>query len=285
MVAPPMQFSRFLRRALLSGLACASLPILIAQEAELPPIPADLIDDDHVREEFGINEFTTPSIRRLFEDLDSLGTLPYDDLVRTIPGRVSPDRALVAISTGVLIADGFLAIHSEKIDAIEGIGKAILENAKSLGAKDRVSQHASSLLEGSIEGDWETLKSELAATQADVEAEMLLLRDSEVAHLVSLGGWIRAFHIATHSAKSSFTPERAAILARSDIAGYYAAGLENLRPALLKRAYAQDLLAKVSALRDELRPLEDKPLTEADLEVLSKRSAELLAIVTGALEQ
>jgi len=31
--------------------------------------------------------------------------------------------------------------------------------------------------------------------------------------------------------------------------------------------------------------LEDKPLTEADLEVLSKRSAELLAIVTGALEQ
>ena len=29
-------------------------------------VPEDLIGDEHVREEFGVNRFTTPSIKKLF---------------------------------------------------------------------------------------------------------------------------------------------------------------------------------------------------------------------------
>jgi len=34
-------------------------------------IPDDLLNDEHVLEEFGGNQFTTPSIRKIFEDLES----------------------------------------------------------------------------------------------------------------------------------------------------------------------------------------------------------------------
>ena len=44
--------------------------ILSAQE-----VPEDLVGDEHVREEFGVNRFTTPSIKKLFEQLDELGEL------------------------------------------------------------------------------------------------------------------------------------------------------------------------------------------------------------------
>ena len=39
-------------------------------------LPTDLIDDPHVREELGVNEFTAPSIRLIFDDLAQLAPLP-----------------------------------------------------------------------------------------------------------------------------------------------------------------------------------------------------------------
>ena len=72
-------------------------------------VPEDLLDDEHVQEEFGVSELTTPSIKKIFEDLESLGTLPYDNLKRTIPKGMSSDRTLIALNLGLLIGDGFLS--------------------------------------------------------------------------------------------------------------------------------------------------------------------------------
>ena len=62
----------FLKIILLSILG---IGLLKSQE-----VPEDLIGDEHVREEFGVNKFTTPSIKKLFEQLDDLGELPYAEL-------------------------------------------------------------------------------------------------------------------------------------------------------------------------------------------------------------
>ncbi|MFV1994156.1 MAG: hypothetical protein ACC661_01870, partial [Verrucomicrobiales bacterium] len=40
----------------------AFAPAATAQGETLPRIPDDLLQDDHIREEFGVNQFTTPSI-------------------------------------------------------------------------------------------------------------------------------------------------------------------------------------------------------------------------------
>lgn len=41
-----------------------------------PAIPERLLDDSHMNEELGINEFTAPSIRKIFEDLEGLPEIP-----------------------------------------------------------------------------------------------------------------------------------------------------------------------------------------------------------------
>ena len=38
-------------------------------EAAKPTIPRDLIVDEHLREEYGVTELTTPSIKKVFEQL------------------------------------------------------------------------------------------------------------------------------------------------------------------------------------------------------------------------
>ena len=82
--------------------------ILNAQE-----VPEDLVGDEHVREEFGVNRFTTPSIKKLFEQLDELGELPYAKLKREIPKVIPKERSLVALGLGTLISDGFLIVQSD----------------------------------------------------------------------------------------------------------------------------------------------------------------------------
>lgn len=242
-------------------------------------IPEDLIGDEHIREEFGVNEFTTPSIRKLFDELDSLGTLPYDHLRRDHDVRPPPDRSKLALALGVLIADGFLAVQCEKVDELEPVGKAILDYARALGAHDRVSKHAKSLLEGSLLGDWTGLRKELAATQADVEAEMVLLRDSEIAHLISLGGWIRAFQIASATAEQAYTPEKTRSLGRTDIADYYLSGLEDLHPNLQEKEHIKKLKEGISSVRDLVDVPEGKAFQPAEVTRLRELADGLIALL------
>lgn len=255
--------------------------LLPGEEVRRPVIPEDLVGDEHVREEFGVNEFTTPSIRKLFEMLDALGTLSYDKLHRKISDQPPSDRVLVSLGLGALIADGFLVVQCEKVEAMEDVGRALLKYAKSLGAGSRMNKHTQSLFDHSLKGDWKQLRTELSLTQADVEGEMVLLRDVDIAHLVSLGGWLRSFQIATQSVIESYQTEKSRQLGRRDIVEYYMMSLETLHPDLQE-------LSSVKKLRkglEELMPMVDVPegkvLTMDEVKALGAKADQLARIVTG----
>ena len=258
-----------------------------SQQAEKPApvsevrkavIPDDLLGDEHLREEFGVNGITTPSIEAIFELLDTLGTLHYDQLKRTISDRTPSDRIAVSLSLGGLIADGFLIVQCEKVEEMQNVGRALLKHAKVLGAGTRMNRHSQSLLEHSVKGDWKTLRTELSKTQFDVEAEMVQLRDVDIAHLVSLGGWLRAFEIATEAVDLNYNPEKTRNLARRDIVEYYLSSLESLS------AQARNLpvMKKLIKGLQELMPLVDFPegqvLTPEQVKALKAKANELTRI-------
>lgn len=225
---------------------------IIALPLGAQEVPEDLIGDEHIREEFGVNHFTTPSIKKLFEDLDELGTLPYDRLKREIPKTIPRDRSLVALGLGTLISDGFLVVQAEKVSELEKIGRAVLKQAKVLGAGMRVTKHTKSILESSGLGEWDQLKDELAKTQADVEAEMVLLRDVDIAHLVALGGWLRAFEIAAITSSDPYAERKAKQLARTDLIAYFIETLHGLEPKLQERPHILQLVAGLEEILDDL---------------------------------
>lgn len=250
-------------------------------EAKGPEVPEDLLDDDHLREEFGVNQFTTPSIRKIFGQLDQLGALPYEKLKREVPKSVSGDRTLVALSMGVLIGDGFLSAQSEKIEDLENIGRAVLKHAKALAAGARVAEHAKAILENSALGDWKTLREDLSATQKDVEAEMVLLRDMEMAHFISIGGWLRGLEIASTAALDPFSPERAAVLARKDLTEYFSATLADLEPALKKLPHIKVLHAGIDEIRAMLDQPEGKPFDKDQVQKVHDKAAALVRLITS----
>jgi hypothetical protein len=222
----PVLQKRWLHSVLIVCAAGASFAIsLVGQEK---PLTAE----EYEREELGVNVYTAPSIERIFQQLDALRPLPFEQLQREFP-KVSPaNRERKGLIFGGLEADGFLVVEAERKSAVDDLGRVLLREARGLGVADRVTRHSASLTDLARRGEWLAGQRELIATQADVEQAMIQLRDQKMAHLISLGGWLRGLEISAAAIELNFSPQRANVLAQQDLVEYFAEELKTLPPAL-----------------------------------------------------
>ncbi|MCW1926055.1 hypothetical protein OKA05_26080 [Luteolibacter arcticus] len=256
------------------GALLACLPVT-AQQAEKPEIPADLLEDAHVREELAINEFTAPSIAKIFESLEALAPLPFLKFQRETPATTPLDRADLAVELGFLIADGFLVVQAGELGKVEKLAADMTRYGKALGAGERVNRHAASLLESARKQDIAQLKMELRDTQKDVELELVALRDADLAHLISMGGWIRALQVSSSAVQAQFSPERAKHVMREDIADYYSAVVGSLNPRISERPTYLEMRDLFAGLRTEMTVAEGEQVTQSKVAEITKQAAKL----------
>ncbi len=247
-------------------------------ETSAPSTPEDLLDDEHVREELAVNDFTAPSIAKVFTSLQNLSPLPMTDVERKFTERMPLDRADLAIEIGFLIADGFLVVESGDMAKVEPLAKELSRYGKALGAGDRVSRHVASLLESAKNNKPDQLKKELSATQKDVEKELVALRDTDLAHLISLGGWLRALNVAATAVNKQFSPERGKELMREDIADYYTETLGTLHPRISERPNFVEMREILSGLRNDMVVDEKNPVTAEKVAQILAKSKELVKL-------
>jgi hypothetical protein len=201
----------------------------------------DLSKDPDYREELGVNEFTAPSIEKVFVSLDALKPIPFDSVTRPVTELNTNDRARYALAFGVLIGDGFLAVAAERDQDLPALGRELIRRAKGLGVGERVSRHSKRLLDLAHSAAWEKLRKELAITQADVENAMLSLHDEPFAQLLSLGGWLRGLEIGAQCVVKDFNPERAERLRNAALLSYYLERLDSLAPRFKKNELIQKI--------------------------------------------
>jgi hypothetical protein len=226
--APAGGYAR-LRASLFVALGLLVFPGARAADKK-PAKPSRDAAQDHIQEELGVNQFTTPSIETLLTALRDLRPVPYELVARDLPPQNPSDRARLALTTGSLIADGFLAVAAERQSKIEPIGRVLLRQAKGLGVGDHVTRHSKGIIERAAQKDWDGVRSELVGTQRDVEKGMLALKDEEIAHLVALGGWWRGLEIASAIVADGYTPERASLLVQPAVLDYFRDRVSTLNP-------------------------------------------------------
>ncbi len=241
-------------------------------------IPRDIVDDEHVREELGVNEFTAPSISKLFDTLRDLMPLPIIEVERKMPVRMAQDRADLAIELGFLIADGFLVVQAEQLEKVEALATDLTKYGKALGVGDRVNRHAAGLLDSAKQKNVPQLKKELTATQRDVEVELVTLKDADLAHLISLGGWIRALEVSTVAVDKQFSPERARKVMREDIADYYTESVAGLEPRISERPNYVAMRDLLAGLRTEMTLEPGKDPTPETMKEIRAKAAELVEL-------
>lgn len=239
-------------------------------------------EPDYQREELGVNPYTAPSVAEIFQQLDDLKPLPFEQLKREFPQATHSSREQMGMVFGGLVGDGFLIVECQKKDPVEDLGRVLLRQARSLGVGDRVMRHSASLTELGKRGDWAAVRRELIATQDDVERAMTALRDQKLAHLISLGGWLRGLEITSSAVESKYTPERAAVLWQRDLINYFAEELETLPPPVAHTPLFEKLRSGVGTIRTLLNHAPPDNMSLAEVKALHTQARELnLAIAAG----
>jgi hypothetical protein len=137
-----------------------------------------------------------------------------------------------------------------------------------------VIRHSASLTDLGTRGDWPRMRQELITTQSDVEAAMIQLRDEKMAHLISLGGWLRGLEISAATVELDFSRQRAQVLARPDLANYFATELSTLSPVLAHTPLFEKIRVGIKALE----PLLNKPtrsLSRSDVTAIRLQASQL----------
>ncbi len=264
-----------MRISLVIAVAGLALPALHAEDAPAPAL------DDYAREELGVNELTTPSIQRLFADLEAFKPVPIAMIADTDFDRVYNNRFQTSLNFGALICDGFFAVVAEQKPLIQNVGRSLLRQAKSLAVGQRLSSHASSLLELGQRGDWAALKLELIKTQSDVEQAMIELRDEEMAHMVSLGGWLRGLEISTVVTAENYTPQRAAGLMKLETMDYFLDRMQTLNPRIKNSEVVTGITSRLQTIRAIMAESDGRPPTQSQVERMRDLAVEINKIATA----
>lgn len=247
---------------------------LCAQEPTENPV-------EHEREELGVNPYTAPSVAEIFQQLDDLKPLPFEQLKREFPQAAHSSREQMGMVFGGLVADGFLIVECQKKNLVDDLGRVLLRQARSLGVGDRVMRHSASLTELGKKGDWPAVRRELISTQQDVEQAMSELRDQKMAHLIGLGGWLRGLEITSGAVESNYSSDRAAVLWQRDLINYFAEEIKTLPPAVAHKPLFEKIRAGVEAIRTLLNHAPDK-LTLAEVKTLHAQARELNLAIAAA---
>lgn len=204
--------------------------------------------NQHMRDELGVNDITTPSISNLLKDFSTFQPIAFDIIAANPRDASYGNRLQTALHFGSLVADGFMLTVAERPQDIQDVGRALIRQSRALGVGDRLTMRSKSLFEASDNRNWVAMREELIRTQSDVEQSMIDLHDEQMAHMISLGGWLRGFQLAANSCADKYSEDRARILAHPEIMDYYLDRLSTLHPRMLKTQFVTTLTAKLTEL-------------------------------------
>ena len=204
---------------------------------------------EHMREELGVNPVTSPSIASLLKDLEAFRPVPMKTIESANRGASFSNRLQTALHFGALVADGFMLTVAERPQDVQDIGRELIRQSRALGVGERLAKRSKSLFELSDKGDWVGMRGELVKTQEDVEESMMELHDEEMAHMVSLGGWLRGFQLGAVSTDDRYSPAKAEILGRVDVMEYFLDRLDTLNPRLKATEMVTDFTDRIKKIR------------------------------------
>ncbi|HIX20638.1 MAG TPA: hypothetical protein H9862_08580 [Candidatus Akkermansia intestinigallinarum] len=263
-------------------------PDLTEQDEERLPgeVPAmfrddAMLDESHSNQELGINVYTAPSISKIFAQLDHLPSIPEDYVLRKRPEKLSTDAGSLALEMGFLLADGFIAVRSGHMNDIKPIALDLSRYGKAMGVGEKMNVHSASLLENAEKGNLEKFKEILSATQNDVNAELMDLRDPDLAHLIALGGWVRALEASTAAIDARFDAEQAAVIFYPDAPEYFSEILEGLSPVTAQKLKVAQMREQLALLAEQMRLKPGESPTPERIKAINETAARLATLSVG----
>ncbi len=253
------------------------------RRGEVPAMFRDdaALDDSHSNQELGVNVYTAPSISKIFDQLDDLPAIPEPYVLRNRPEKLPTDTGSLALEMGYLMADGFIAVRSGHMNDVKPIALDLTRYGKAMGVGERMNTHSASLLEKAEKGQLDEFKRNLAATQSDVNEELYSLRDPDLAHLIALGGWVRALDAATAAIIEKFDAKQAEAIFYPDAPEYFDEMLGYLNPQTGRKLKVEEMRALLRRLAEQMTLAESEEPTLERVKALHETARRISTFAVG----
>ena len=229
-------------------------------QIDLSKLPATQMDD-----------VVVPLPSEVFNVLDKLGTPNWRGELRSTGGGGRGARAQIALMLGSVVAEGFVAVEATDKERVKQIGRAVLELSRAIGVEKTVLSRTNLIVTKADGGDWNGVRRELDGALTDVKNAMIELKDAELAHLVSLGGWLRGTEVVTSVVQKNYTSDGADLLNQPDLLKYFQQRLAGMPP----RLRSDQLVTKVQKGLDEISPLIHQKMTPASVKRINEVTGQL----------
>ncbi len=239
---------------------CASPPSHI----DLTKFPATQLD-----------EIVVPLPSEVFNVLDKLGSPNWQEQLRNPVIRNSGERAQIALLLGSVVAEGFVAVEAADKERVKQIGRDVLELARAIGVESTVLSRTNSIVTKADAGDWVTVRQELDGALTDVKNAMIQLKDDQLAHLVSLGGWLRGTEVLTAVVQKSYSPDGADLLNQPDLLRYFQERIAGMPP----RLRTNHLVSRIQKGLDEISPLINQKITPESVRKINEITGEMVKAI------
>jgi len=239
--------------------------------AEAPPRQIDLSKFPAAR----LDDVVVPLPSEVFNVLDKLGTPDWKGQFRS-PNIVNRgERPQIALLLGAVIAEGFVAVEATDRERVKSIGRDVLELARAIGVEKAVLARTNAILSKADASDWIAVREELDGALTDVKDAMIELKDDQLAHLVSLGGWLRGTEVLTAIVDKSYSPDEADLLNQPDLLRYFQERLAEMPPRLRNN----QLVARIQKSLEEIAPLVHQKITPASVKRINEITAEVVKAI------
>ena len=130
------------------------------------------------------------------------------------------DQAQIATLLGVVIAEGFIAMESEDSTEVKDLGRTVLALARGLGVGERALRRSRSIMELADKNEWAAARQEWDGVLSDIEGGMIELKSTQLAQLVSVGGWLRGTEALSALVLQKHSPERSDLIRQPGLVDY-----------------------------------------------------------------
>jgi hypothetical protein len=224
-----------------------------------------------------VRGIAVPVPKEIFRSLDQFRDANWSAVKRPEVARWKShgDQAQIATLLGVVTAEGFIAMEAKDSTEVKDLGRTVLALARGLGVEKRALRRSGSIMELADRNEWTAARHEWDGVLSDLESGMIELRSTQLAQLVSVGGWLRGTEALSALVLQKYSPEHSALIRQPGLVDY----LEKQLLAMNGDVQARPMVAKLLDGIRRIRTLtENDPLPEESVRKVHDICKELVSL-------
>ena len=222
-----------------------------------------------------------PSPSDLFLALDKMGDVNWSEAASYTTQFSYKNNYLRALNLGVRGAEGFVALQAKDKNNLANMISTIIRIAEDLGASDTILRKRQTFENLTQREQWFELRGELDKIRDDILLELVNQGDTDVALLLSIGGWIEGLQMTTKILSKDYNEDTSTILYQPILVEYFEKKCNELGSRAKRQKAVKDIIEKIPEIKTLIDVGYDNSISEDSVKKLHAISYQLVSAIQG----